>query len=146
MAKSIKFDVMKNMGGLSGLNINSVNEDATANIDQRSNESPKSVEEKKKAVVPQEIKPDEEDWPEVKDSGSTPKKSIEREQQKDQEEMKLVSNILIPAAPKKNTKSRHKNFVMTEKRFNQFKELAAQRGQSENALFKDILTQIFGEE
>jgi len=49
-------------------------------------------------------------------------------------------------ATKKVTKTKHKNFLMTEKRYNQFKELAKMRGQSENALFNDILTQIFGEE
>lgn len=57
----------------------------------------------------------------------------------------LANEIPLPVG-KKKLKTHHKNFLMTEKRYMQFKNLANERGQSENALFNDILTQIFGEE
>lgn len=60
-------------------------------------------------------------------------------------EKRASLNEILAPVKKKETKTMHKNFLMTEYHYNEFKKLAKERGQSENALFNDILVQMFGE-
>lgn len=116
MAKTSSFDVTRNLSGLSSFN----------NFNNEKPDDKKYVEREEKS------KPSVETTTQEKPS-------------KSQEKTSNFNTLLIPVE-KKEKKTMHKNFLMTEKRFNQFKELAKSRGQSENALFNDILTQLFGEE
>ena len=119
MAKSQTFDVTRNISGLAGI----------TNINGTSAEIPEKISEPRK-----EIKKEE-------DKTVTPVKDVKASSN---EEFTEVGGLKLPIK-KKETKTMHKNFLMTEKYYNAFKKLAEERGQSENALFNDILFQLFGE-
>lgn len=119
MALAQTFDVTRNLSGLAGIgNINREQEDRPQEEHIEKRTVPK---EEKKKVVKEE--------------------SIKEVQHK---ETSSLQEILSPVK-KKELKTRHKNFLMSEKHYTAFKELAQSRGQSENALFNDILVQLFGE-
>ncbi len=74
-------------------------------------------------------------------SVATPEKTEPVKSEKVSRESSEPMINLKPAA-KKETKTRHKTFLLTDSYADAFAKLAKERNQSENALFNDILSMI----
>lgn len=132
MAVNAKFDVLGSISGLGGISLNETQDDKKSSSEGK----PAKDTKKDKNSTPRvpDKTPEE---PQKKQAPAKDKKVAQKE----------PFSVELTAKPKqKALKTRHKNFLMSEKRYTQFKDLARSRGQSENALFNDILTQLFGEE
>ena len=116
MAKTTTFDIMKNMEGLTGFS--GINEPVRTAPDR-----PAPV---KKEADSRDNTAGSEQKAEPKTPAPVP-----------------VTRVSLQPARKKEPKSKHKNFLISEKHAAAFAALAKSRGQSENALLNDILEMLF---